>query len=270
MSDAKNGTSSAPPAADRSSAHIGIVCSHKGELTTFLKRVDRQKSYEERSIRIRGGFLGESNRIVIAEAGSGFARHRAAAEWLMKKHQPAWILSVGFSSSLSQSVAPGDIVLASEIRDLHGNELPVRCTLKPRSRIHVGRTVCPDSHPATGVEKLSLAESTEAIAADTGSMAVVQVCQEQDVRCLTIRGIIDSCSEDVPEAAAGMVFRSDSRSKGAALGKLFAGFTAGAAELKAWRNRASNTELHLDRFLAGVTEQISELLERNRQRSSRS
>ncbi|MGB0742351.1 MAG: hypothetical protein ACPGXX_19940, partial [Planctomycetaceae bacterium] len=73
MSDAKNGTSSAPPAADRSSAHIGIICSHKGELKTFLKRVDRQKSYEERSIRIRGGFLGESNRIVIAEAGSGFA-----------------------------------------------------------------------------------------------------------------------------------------------------------------------------------------------------
>ncbi len=263
-------SSASQRATDRSLADVGIVCTHKGELKTFLRRVDRQKSYRENSMTIRGGFLGETNRIVIAEAGYGFARHRAATEWLADKHKPEWILAVGFSSSLAQAVVPGDIVLADQIRDNHGNELPVRCTLKARKRIHVGRMACPDTRPLTTADKQALAESSAAIAADPGAMAVVQVCQEREIRCLVVRAIVDGFSEDVPEAAAGMVFRADSRSKGSVLGNLFGGLSAAASELKVWRDRGVDAERHLDRFLAGVTEQISELQERNRRRPSRS
>jgi hypothetical protein len=93
---------------DRSTADIALVCTHKGELRPFLKRLDRQRSYTEGSLTVRGGFLRETIRIVVAEVGPGFARHRAAAHWLVETHKPAWMLAVGFSSSLTPEVHPGD------------------------------------------------------------------------------------------------------------------------------------------------------------------
>ena len=35
---------------DRSSADIGIVCTHKGEVKPFLKRLDRLRSYSEKKM----------------------------------------------------------------------------------------------------------------------------------------------------------------------------------------------------------------------------
>ena len=70
-SPANKKPTSAEPVPDRSTADVGIVCTHKGELKAFLKRVDRQRSYTEKKITVRGGFLGETIRLAIAEAGEG-------------------------------------------------------------------------------------------------------------------------------------------------------------------------------------------------------
>lgn len=259
-----NRTSSAPsPQADKASAHVGLCCIHRGELRPFLKRLDRQKTYLHDRTRYLGGFLGETTRIVVAEPGLSYPRHRSAAEWLVDTHHAPWILSVGFSSSLSPDVHPGDLVLADEIRDTHGNIMPVRCTLKPQKRVHVGRLVVADQHPLTSDAKRSLAQSSEALAVDTASLAVAQICYERNVRFLAIRAIIDELDDDIPEAAGGIIFRSDSRSWGGALGSLFKGLQA-AKELRDWRNRAVAASSHLDRFLAGVIDQIAELLEKKR------
>ncbi len=130
--------------ADRASADIGIVCTHKGEIRPFLKRLDRQRSYSERGITIRGGFFDESTRVAIAAAGIGFAAHREATELLISEHHPSWVLSVGFSSSLSDDVQPGDLCIADEISDTHVNTLPVKCTIPARRRILVGRMIVAD------------------------------------------------------------------------------------------------------------------------------
>lgn len=248
---------------DRSTADIALVCTHKGELRPFLKRLDRQRSYTEGSLTVRGGFLRETIRIVVAEVGPGFARHRAAAHWLVETHKPAWMLAVGFSSSLTPEVHPGDLVLASEIVDTHGNTMPVKCTLKPGGRIHVGRLVVADSQPDDAAGKTALAHSSQALAVDTCCLAPAQICYERNVRFLAVRSIIDGPEESVPSASAGMVFRADSRSAGAALGGLLGRFSK-ASELNQWRQRGVAAAEHSDRFLAGVVEQIAELLERQR------
>ncbi len=268
-SSEKNAGSSAPaPASDKASAHVGLCCIHRGELRQFLKRLDRQKSYVHNRSRFLGGFLGETNRIVVAEAGTSYPRHRAAAEWLVETHHVPWILSVGFSSSLSPDVHTGDLVLADEIVDTHGNSTPVRCTLKPQKRVHVGRLVVADQHPFNSAAKHSLAQSSNALAADTTSLAAAQICSERNVRFLAIRAIIDELDDDIPEVAANMLLRADSQAWGGALGSLFKGLQA-AKELREWRNRAVTAGSHLDRFLTGVIEQITELLERNRPAPSR-
>ncbi|MEY3174441.1 MAG: hypothetical protein RLZZ436_2355 [Planctomycetota bacterium] len=261
-------TAAPAPTADKASAHVGLCCIHRGELRTFLKRLDRQKNYLHNRSRFLGGFLGETNRIVVAEAGTSYPRHRAAAEWLVDTHHVPWIISVGFSSSLSADVHPGDLVLADEIVDTHGNTMPVRCSLKAQKRVHVGRLVVADQHPVTAVAKRSLSESSQALAADTTSLAAAQICYERNVRFLAIRAIIDELDDDIPEVAANMLLRSDSQAWGGALGSLFRGLQA-AKELREWRNRGATAGSHLDRFLTGVIEQIAELLERNRLASGR-
>lgn len=269
MSNAENNSSSgkknaaAEPVPDRSSADIGIVCTHKGELKPFLKRVDRQRSYTEKKITVRGGFLRESTRLVIAEAGEGYATHRAATELLIAEHHPAWILSVGFSSSLSEEVQPGDIVLSNEISDTHVNSMPIKCTITARKRIHVGRLIVADHHPITPTEKAALKEKFPGLAVDTSSLAVAQVCHERNVRFMAIRVAVDSLEEEIPEQAASMMFHPTSRAIGSALGTMLKGLRK-MSEMNSWRERSNTVAGNLDRFLTGTVEQIAEAIERQR------
>lgn len=253
----------AEPAPDRASADIGLVFTHKGEVKPFLKRLDRQRRYTEGKITVRGGFLGEANRIVLAEADEGFAAHRAATELLIKEHRPAWIISCGFSSSLSEDVKPGDIVIANEISDTHVNSLPIKCNIPARKRIHVGKLIVADSHPVTPNEKKTLRDRFPGLAADTSSLAVAQVCQEHNVRFLAIRVAVDSIDEEIPEQAASMIFHPTSRALGSALGAMFKGLRK-LSTMNAWRERTNSAASHLDRFVTGIVEQIAESIERQR------
>ena len=244
-------------APDRSSADIGIICTHKGEVKPFLRRLDRTRSYSEKKMTVRGGFLGESTRIVVVEAGEGFANHRAATELLIAEHRPAWILSVGFSSSLSEEILPGDLIVANEIGDTHVNSLPVKCNIPARKRIHVGKLIVADDHPVTPSEKQNLREKFSGLAADTGSLAVAQVCQERDLRFLAIRVAVDSIDEEIPEQAASMIFHPTSRAIGSALGVIVKGLRKFAI-MNHWRERTNHAASNLDRFVTGIVEQIAE------------
>ncbi len=250
-------------APDRSSADIGIVCTHKGEVKPFLRRLDRTRSYSDRKITVRGGFLSESTRIVVVEADEGFAAHRAATELLITEHRPTWILSVGFSSSLSEEVQPGDIVVANEISDTHVNSMPVKCNIPVRKRIHVGKLIVADFHPVTPSEKRALRDRFPGLAADTGSLAVAQICQERNIHFMAIRVAIDSIDEEIPEQAASMIFHPTSRALGSAIGTLFKGLRK-IAIMNQWRERTNHAASHLDRFVAGIVEQIAESIERQR------
>ncbi len=252
-------------APDRSSADIGIICTHKGEVKPFLRRLDRTRSYTEKKMTVRGGFLGETTRIVVVEADEGFAAHRAATELLIAEHRPTWILSVGFSSSLSEEVQPGDLVVANEISDTHVNSLPVKCNIPARKRIHVGKLIVADSHPVTPSEKQTLREKFPGLAADTGSLAVAQVCQERDIRFLAIRVAVDSIDEEIPEQAASMIFHPTSRAIGSALGVIVKGLRKFAI-MNQWRERTNHAASNLDRFVTGIVEQIAESIERQRLR----
>ena len=256
-------SSAEEPAPDRATADIGLVFTHKGEMKPFLKRLDRQRRYSEGKINVRGGFLGEVTRIVLAEAGEGFASHRAATELLISEHRPSWIISCGFSSSLSEEVQPGDLVIANEISDTHVNSLSVKCNIPARKRIHVGKLIVADSHPVTREEKKALRDRFPGLAADTSSLAAAQVCQERNVRFMVIRVAIDSIDEEIPEQAASMIFHPTSRALGSALGTLFKGLRK-IAVMNAWRERSNTAAGNLDRFVTGIVEQIAESIERQR------
>ena len=252
------------PVIDRRSAHVGIVCTQKSEIAPLLKKLDRQKRYVDKGATFRGGFIDETIRVACVEAGSGFANHRQATLTLIAEHNPAWILSVGFSSPLISELNQGDVCLANEICDTHGNCLPVRCSMKESKRIFVRKHVVADAHPALTAERSALHEASQASAVDTSSMAVAQACVNDETtqvtpRFMSIRGIIGKMNKDLPPKAMTHLFEPDPEKRQNVLLKLTSRFKKDP-ELAEWDELATETATNLNRFVLGVVRQLAEKL----------
>lgn len=250
------------PVVDKRSADIAIVCSTAAEIQPLLKKLDRVRKYTDDDATFRGGFLEESLRVAVVEAGSGFARHRKVTQTLIREHHPVWVLSVGFSSPLIDQLKPGDVCLANEICDTHGNSLAIKCPIPESGRILVRKHVVTDQHPAGAAERATLGGAYEAAAVDTTSLAVAQACQAesdqaQATKFLSIRGIIGSFTDELPNKVVSALFQPDSESAPGALGALWRKLRPDP-ELTSWKEAADKTARNLNKFTLGVIEQLAE------------
>lgn len=256
------------PSFDRRSADIGIVCTQHSEIKPLLAKLDRGRKYTDSGSVFRGGFLDESIRIAIVEAGCGFAKHRQVTQTLIQEHHPAWVLSVGFSSSLSADIKSGDVCLANEICDAHCNSLPVKCAIPETKRIFVRKHAVADQHPRSGADLHSLAESTSAFAVDTTSLAVAQACQGEDAdkpaaRFMSLRSVVGDFGEELSEKTAGFVFEPTAAKPLSVFGKLSQRFKPDP-ELVAWQQKMDESAINLNRFMLGVIRQLAEKLGKSR------
>ncbi len=247
---------------DRSTAHIGLVCTHALELKSLHGQLDRHRRYSDGGMRFTGGFLGPSIRVAIVEAGTGFASHRKATELLVKEHTPAWILSTGFSSSLADDVRAGDLCLASEIRDTHGQQLELSCPIPESKHATLRRHLCSDHHPVVSDEKRQLAGEYSVSAADTASLAVAQVCEAAGTRCLSIRAIIDGPDEDLPRPIVEALFEPTSSELARNPVSRWLRGLRQPQEVKGWMSRAETVAGRLEHFLSGVIRQLGEQLDK--------
>jgi len=252
------------PSFDRRSADIGIVCTQHSEIKPLLAKLDRGRRYTEDGSVFRGGFLDERVRIAIVEAGRGFAKHRAVTQTLIQEHHPVWVLSVGFSSPLTDDVKAGDVCLANEICDLHGNTLAVKCSIPESKRIFVRQHAVADQHPRSASERASIASSTSAVAVDTTSLAVAQACQGDEpenpaAKFLSIRSIVGQPGEELSDQAMNLVFEPKETKPLSVLGKIGQRLKPDP-ELVAWQNAVDTSAINLNRFLLGVLRQLGEKL----------
>ena len=246
---------------DRRSAHIGIVCTQQTEIEPLLSYVDRQRKYVDSGATFRGGFIDEVTLLAIVEAGSGFAQHRQATQTLIAEHHPAWVMSIGFSSSLTDELQHGDLSVASEICDTHGNTMPLKCGLAESKRVLVRKHVVADAHPSTAAERKNLADETSAAVVDTTSLAVAQACADESeaetsVRFLSIRGIVSTFDRDLPEKAVAHLFQPEAEQGGNLLSKLSGRFRKDP-DSKEWTALAEETAKNLNRYALGIIRQLA-------------
>ena len=245
---------------DRSRAHAGIICTQLMELRPLIARLDRRRRYTDQHMRFIGGFLNESIRVAVVEAGAGFAAHRRATRILIREHCPAWVISAGLSSSLAEDVRPGDLSLATSIRDTHGQQLDVRCPVPESARVLQRPHLVADRHPVTRQQKAELAAQWSAAVADTSSLAVGQVCQETRTRFLSIRGILDGLVEDMPRTVAMSFFEQAGTGSDHVLSDWWMRMRR-TPEEREWMKRAQTVARHLERYLTGVLRQIGKHLQ---------
>ena len=144
---------------DNTRADIGIVSALPIELGQFMDRCERVKHYKGGYFTFRGGRY-DGIRIVVAESGMGYARARKATKAMVDAHAPKWILSSGFAGALLPTMKLGEIIMANEIVDQHGQQISINLTLASdeANGLYVGRILTADEMVRTVEEKKQLHE----------------------------------------------------------------------------------------------------------------
>ena len=246
---------------DRATAHVGVVCTQAVELKALLGSLDRCRRYADGPTQFIGGFLDQTLRIAVVQAGAGFAMHRRATETLIREHNPAWIISAGFSSSLAANVAAGDLCLATSIVDTHGQSMSVKCPIPESDHSTLRQHVVVDAHPHTADEKSRLADEFAAGAVDTVSLAVAQICESSTLPFLSIRAVVDDRTDNLPPAAAELIFEPQPAGRTGAVGRWISNRRQ-PADVRQWVAHATKAGDRLSTYLLGVIRQLGEHVER--------
>jgi adenosylhomocysteine nucleosidase len=249
-----------PPERPRDVCHVGVVFAlgiEAGGLADLLQGVVR---IDSAAFSAREGGL-KGRRIVVVESGIGAEAAARATDALIQGHQPRWIISAGFAGGLHDQLAQCDILLADEVVDAAGRALAIdlpfdRDTIAAQPRLHVGRLLTSDRVIAEAAEKAALGHRHNALAVDMESLAVAEVCRQEQTRFLSVRIISDAVGHTLPKDIDYLVKRKTTAGRlGAAAGAILRrpGSIKDMWQLKEDALSASD---RLAKFLVGIIEQL--------------
>jgi adenosylhomocysteine nucleosidase len=238
-------------------ADIGLVCALPLELSEFIGKCSKVKTYTGGSFTFRGGFYGKI-RIAMVESGPGCARARRATAALLDAHSPRWIVSTGFCGALVPDLKIGQIVVANEVVNASGDSLKIDLgmTSDDSHGLRVGRTLTVDRMVRSVKEKTNLSEMSQAIAVDMETFEIARLCQDRKTRFMAVRAVSDDLSGDLPSEVLTLVGETGSVRIGAVIGALW---KRPGSYKDMWRLRenAILASEHLAKFLDGVVKQLN-------------
>ena len=201
--------------------------------------------------------------VVVAEVGGGLRRAQKGTRDLIIMRRPRWIIAAGFAVSLRPEVECGHILMPDVVSDQQGNSWPAACLadseeLNSRPTFHAGKLVTLPALPQTEAERQAVIETHQALACDTQTQAIAEVCQRENVRFLSVR-IIDRDPVDGLVTDLDPIDRRPTRAGklGAAARALFQ--RPGSIQ-DIWQRKKKATELsdRLAQCLTGVIEQLQQ------------
>jgi adenosylhomocysteine nucleosidase len=165
-----------------------------------LRSVARALGGRPRGNRVLGK-LGGTDAVALA-IGLGGGALRAVEE-----ERPRLVLSCGFSAGLDETARPGDVVLASSVRDEMGDVIVPPAPLREAAArtlegmpLRQGELVCSTSVAASPEGKRALARPG-ALALDMESYPVARAAAARGVPWLALRTIVDPLSAALPPFA---------------------------------------------------------------------
>jgi adenosylhomocysteine nucleosidase len=133
------------------------------------------------------------------ETGIGPGRAEVALSWLLNSptfhdapYRPAHVISAGFSGALDAGCQIGDVILATEVVNLHGNRWPAT---KPMAATELsllqGRLLAAPHLVTDPGEKIKLGQQHAARAVDMETATVARMCSQHGVPFACVRVISD-------------------------------------------------------------------------------
>jgi adenosylhomocysteine nucleosidase len=174
----------------------GIVVALPEELTTLTsKKIEK------------GGCLFIADNLLIAYSGAGPANAQSAAELLVAKGATR-LMSWGCAAALSESLKPGDLILADKLTDVGNAEMTVDANWHSYTKnrlaafavVHIGPLAESKSIVSSSKDKKQLHSITGAIALDMESIAIAKVAWRHTLSFLSIRVIADPVNMNLPKA----------------------------------------------------------------------
>ena len=252
--------SSDEPAPPPGPCDVGLVFAlgiESGGLEDLLNAVvvTRAKNFLAREGTLRG------RRLVLAQAGVGRRRAERATQMLLAGHQPAWVISAGFSGGLQPGLKRGDIVMADSLAEPGGGRLAIdvridQQTLASTPGLHVGRLLTVDKIVADSSEKQRLGQTYDALAVDMESWGVGEVCSQEHVRFLAVRVISDTMEENLPHDLGRLITQQTTAGKVGAVTSALWRRPSSFKDMMRLREQALISSDRLAKFLAGVIAQL--------------
>jgi len=138
---------------------------------------------------------GRVDGAILERCGMGLER---VDQWLprLRALAPDAVVVAGLAGGLSPELQAGDVIVASEVRDVRGRTVmraaaPLVAELRSQGlRVHVGPMISTD-HIVNGPERAELG-ATGALAVDMESAAIVRAMRESGVPVAVVRVIVDT------------------------------------------------------------------------------
>jgi adenosylhomocysteine nucleosidase len=155
--------------------------------------------------------------VLVLETGLGPDAAARALDWLLAeplfdnlRYRPKVVLAAGFSGSLEETLAVGDIVLATDVADMEGASWPATwpAPLPPgewRPPLHRGRLLSTPRLIGTPEEKRALGKQHTAVAVDMETAAIAHRCTQRAVPFGCVRAISDALSAPLSAQLAGLL-----------------------------------------------------------------
>jgi adenosylhomocysteine nucleosidase len=129
--------------------------------------------------------------------GIGRANAERTTTAFLATRTPQLLLTCGFAGALVPELKIGDVVFEIPSEGSNDAYATVRAKLMAGGA-KPARIACVDRIATTAKEKNALREETGAEAAEMESAAVQAICRERGIRCVTVRVISDTATEDLP------------------------------------------------------------------------
>ncbi len=175
---------------------LGIVTAMPIEASPFIKK-NRWISLGDNLFRTKQHSLG----LTLVISGLGAKRARKATKLLIERTRPFTVISVGLSAGLTPELKPRAMLLASSVN--HDNST-LNCSgevyeiAKRELKLASVPVYCPEAILLKAKDKQNTHKKTGAWAADLESYHVAETANSYRIPWACIRGISDSCEENLP------------------------------------------------------------------------
>lgn len=170
---------------------LGIVAAFRWEVRALLKqRTTRPLGSDLYSVSLK------KDRAVFTVAGIGAENAYNAARNLIAHYPVSALVTVGCAAGLDGSLAPGDVVVGTEVLDAeNGRRLVCQPDFVGTKAGCFGRVLCVSNVIDSALEKQHLGRRWSAIAADMESAGVARAAEEAGLPFAALKAISDSSSE---------------------------------------------------------------------------
>lgn len=155
--------------------------------------------------------------VLVVETGVGQANVARTLDWLLAKpklegvpYQPKVLVFAGFAGALTDGLHVGDIVLADEILDEHGQRWPTTWPGElPEGRwtptLHRGRLLSVDQLTGTAEDKRQFGKRHGAIAVEMESGVFAARCTQAGLPFACVRAISDDAATPLSPALVSLL-----------------------------------------------------------------